>query len=32
MKRLALLLALCLTLPVALLADNPAVGAWKLNL
>ena len=33
MKRLALLLALCLTLPVALLAaDNPAIGAWKLNL
>src|SRR5882757_3739301 len=33
MKRLALLLALCLTLPITLLAaDNPALGAWKLNL
>jgi hypothetical protein len=33
MKRLALLLTLCLALPVALLAaDNPALGTWKLNL
>ena len=33
MKRLALLLTLCIALPVALLAaDNPFAGSWKLNL